>query len=61
MTSPRIKAEISELLDQLPESSLQYILDLLKEIQSKSSDGICFVKSLQKTLAEDKELLKKLV
>lgn len=60
MTSLQIKAEINKLLDQFPDYSLKYILNILKEIQSQSLDNISLTNNLKKILSEDKELLQKL-
>jgi mRNA-degrading endonuclease RelE of RelBE toxin-antitoxin system len=60
MTSIEIKTEIQKVLDQVPESVLQDILDFLKELQTKTVDDIKLAKNLRKIISEDRELLEKL-
>jgi len=60
MTSIEIKTEIQKVLDQVPESVLQDVLDFLKELQIKSADDIKFANNLRKIISEDRELLEKL-
>ncbi|MBV8389045.1 MAG: hypothetical protein JO080_04520 [Mucilaginibacter sp.] len=60
MTSIEIKTEIQKVLDQVPESVLQNVLDFLKELQTKSSDNIKFANNLRRIISEDRELLEKL-
>jgi mRNA-degrading endonuclease RelE of RelBE toxin-antitoxin system len=60
MTSIEIKTEIQKVLDQVPETVLQDVLDFLKELQTKSADQIKLTNNLRKILSEDRELLEKL-
>jgi len=60
MTSIEIKTEIQKVLDQVPESVLEDVLDFLKELQNKSADQIKLTNNLRKILSEDRELLEKL-
>ena len=60
MTSVQIKKEIQKVLDQVPETVLQDILDFVKELQIQSPDQIKLTNNLRKILSEDKELLQKL-
>jgi mRNA-degrading endonuclease RelE of RelBE toxin-antitoxin system len=60
MTSVQIKKEIQKVLDQVPETVLQDILDFVKELQVQSPDQIKLTNNLRKILSEDKELLQKL-
>ena len=60
MTSIEIKTEIQKVLDQVPESILQDVLDFLKELQTKSVDDIKLANNLRKIISEDRELLEKL-
>ena len=60
MLSNQIKTEIQKVLDQVPESVLQDVLDFLKELQTKSADQIKLANNLRKILSEDRELLEKL-
>jgi len=60
MTSVQIKQEIQKVLDQVPETVLQDILDFVKELQIQSPDQIKLTNNLRKILSEDKELLQKL-
>lgn len=60
MTSQQIKSEIQKVLDKVPESVLQDILDYLKELQYKTKNQVTMSRHLKKILAEDRELLEKL-
>ena len=60
MTSIEIKTEIQKVLDQVPESVLQDVLDFLKGLRSKSVDEIKLANNLRKILSEDRALLEKL-
>jgi mRNA-degrading endonuclease RelE of RelBE toxin-antitoxin system len=60
MTSIEIKTEIKKVLDRVPESVLQDILDFLKELQTKSVDDIKLANNLRRVISEDRELLEKL-
>jgi len=60
MTAIEIKTEIQKVLDQVPESVLQDVLDFLKELQTKSVDDIKLANNLRKIISEDRELLEKL-
>jgi mRNA-degrading endonuclease RelE of RelBE toxin-antitoxin system len=60
MTSIEIKTEIQKVLDQVPESVLQNVLDFLKELRTKSADNIKFANNLRRIISEDRELLEKL-
>jgi len=60
MTAIELKTEIQKVLDQVPESILQDVLDFLKELQTKSVDDIKLANNLRKIISEDRELLEKL-
>lgn len=60
MTSIEIKTEIQKVLDQVPESVLEDVLEFLKELRLKSPDQIKLASNLRKILSEDRELLEKL-
>ncbi len=60
MTTTEIKAEIQSVLDNIPESVLQDVLDFFRELQGKSVDKIKLTNNLRQILSEDKELLEKL-
>ena len=60
MTKTEIKNEIQKVLDTVPESVLQDILGLLKDLQEHPSKLLEITNSLRKILNEDKELLEKL-
>ena len=60
MTAIELKTEIQKVLDQVPESILQDVLDFLKELQTKTVDDIKLAKNLRKIISEDRELLEKL-
>ena len=60
MTTQEIKSEIQSLLDKIPESVLEDILNYLKEVETKSEDQITTSRNISKILHEEKELLEKL-
>ena len=60
MTNKDIKTEIQKVIDTIPESVLQDILDYLKQLQGKTSGQIELSANIKKILSEDKELLQKL-
>ncbi len=60
MTRTQIQAEIQKVIDNVPESILQDVLDFLKELQAQPADKVKMANNLRKILLEDKELLEKL-
>ena len=60
MTTKEVKSEIQKVLDKVPDSLLQDILDYLKAIQNKSVDTVRLSQNLGQIIAEDKELLERL-
>lgn len=60
MTKLQIQTEIQKVLDNVPESVLQDILDFLKELQDQPADKVKLTNNLRQILSEDKELLEKL-
>jgi hypothetical protein len=60
MSTQEIKSEIQKSLDQVPDSVLQAILDLLKQAENQPVDKINLVLKLQRILREDKALLERL-
>jgi len=60
MTTKQIKSEIQKLLDNVPDSILQDLLDLLKQAQKQTSDQLELSNYLKKILSEDKQLLEML-
>jgi len=60
MTKKEIKAEIEKVLDQIPESVLEDLLQYLNSLKTKTSEKIKMSKNLKKILEEDKSLLEKL-
>ncbi len=56
----QIKSEIQKLLDTVPESVLQDLLEYLKEAQKQSKDQAELTSHLRRIIHEDKELLEKL-
>jgi hypothetical protein len=60
MRKEEIKVEINRALEEVPEELLLQILDLLKQFQTKDTTDPTFLKSLNKILEEDTELLKRL-
>lgn len=60
MTKLQIQKELQKILDNVPESVLQDVLDFLKELQERSADKEKLTNNLRQILSEDKELLEKL-
>ena len=60
MTTTEIKSEIQNVLDNIPESVLQDVLDFFRELQGQSVEKIKLTNHLRQTLVEDKELLERL-
>jgi mRNA-degrading endonuclease RelE of RelBE toxin-antitoxin system len=60
MTKLQIQTEIQKVLDNVPESVLQDVLDFLKELQDQPADKVKLTNNLRQILSEDKELLEKL-
>lgn len=60
MTKTQIKTEIHKVLDSVPETILQDVLDFLKVLQDRPVDKVKLANNLRQILSEDKELLEKL-
>jgi hypothetical protein len=60
MSRSEINSEIQKILSNLPDESLNSILEYLKEIQEIDSSKLLISKNLGKILAEDAQLLKRL-
>jgi len=60
MTVLEIKSEIKRTVDELPESSLTELLDLLKDLQQYPSVDIASVYQIKQIIAENRQLLEKL-
>ena len=60
MTKTQIKTEIQKVLDSVPETILQDVLDFLKELQDQPIEKVKLTNNLRKILAQDKELLERL-
>lgn len=60
MTVLEIKSEIKRTVDELPESSLTELLDLVKDLQQYPSVDIASVYQLKQIIAENRRLLEKL-
>ncbi len=60
MTTQQIKSEIKNVLDKVPESVLNDILDYLRGYHDNTKDQIEMTRRLKKILTEDKNLLEKL-
>jgi hypothetical protein len=60
MTKTQIQSEIKKVLDNVPESVLQDILDFLKQLQDQPVEKVRLTSDLRKILSEDKDLLEKL-
>ena len=60
MTKTQIQSEIQKVLDSVPETILQDVLDFLKALQDQPADKVNLTNKLRQILSEDKELLEKL-
>ena len=60
MTKTQLHSEIQKVLDNVPETILQDVLDFLKALQDQPADKVKLTNNLRKILSEDKELLEKL-
>lgn len=60
MKTKEIKTEIHKVIDTIPDSVLQDILDYLKQLQDISQSKVELSKNLKLILTEDRELLEKL-
>lgn len=60
ITKTQIQSEIKKVLDNVPESVLQDILDFLKQLQNQPVEKVRLTNDLRKILSEDKDLLEKL-
>ncbi len=60
MTAVEIKKEINKVLDQVPETLLPEILNLVKGVQSDESSVSELASNFRKILSEDSELLRRL-
>jgi hypothetical protein len=58
MTKEEIKYEINRILDQLPDQSLESLLNFLKEFEAKRNQDLS--DNLQRILSDDHELLERL-
>ncbi|MBK7871822.1 MAG: hypothetical protein IPJ74_14650 [Saprospiraceae bacterium] len=55
-----LKLEINNILQQFDKKELEIILNLLKQMKSKPQQAIELIGNLQKIIAEDSNLLKRL-
>jgi hypothetical protein len=60
MTKTQLQTEIQKVLDSVPETVLQDVLDFLKALQNQPADKVRLTNNLSQILSEDKELLEKL-
>lgn len=60
MSTTEKKTEIQKVLDNVPESVLQSVLDYLKSIIHTKTESVQMTNNLRQILLEDKELLQKL-
>lgn len=60
MSKDEIKTEINKVLDQLPDKTLEDVLQLLRKIEQKDSSFTVNQNFLDKILKEDADLLHKL-
>ena len=60
MTKTQLQTEIQKVLDSVPETILQDVLDFLKALQDQPEYKVRMANNLRQILSEDKELLEKL-
>jgi hypothetical protein len=60
MTKRQIQTEIQKVLDSVPKTILQDVLDFLKALQNQPEHKVRMANNLRQILSEDKELLEKL-
>ncbi len=60
MTKTQLIIEIQKVIDSVPETVLQDVLDFLKELQEQPVDKVKLTNNLRQILSEDKELLERL-
>ena len=60
MTKTQLHTEIQKVLDNVPETILQDVLDFLKALQDQPVDKVRLTNNLRQILSEDKDLLEKL-
>jgi len=60
MIKREIQTEIQKVLDSVPETILQDVLDFLKALQNQPEYKVRMANNLRQILSEDKELLEKL-
>jgi hypothetical protein len=60
MSKEEIKNEINKVLDNFSDQSLEELLLFLKGLEARHENSLYDISALQKILAEDRELLKKL-
>ena len=60
MTKTQLIIEIQKVIDSVPETVLQDVLDFLKELQDLPVDKVKLTNNLRQILSEDKKLLERL-
>ncbi len=60
MTIKKLKARITEVLDEVPDSVLTEVWNYLNEVRGKSEEQIRHAQSFRRILEEDRELLERL-
>jgi hypothetical protein len=60
MTKTQLQSEIQKVLDSVPETVLQDVLDFLKELQGQPAEKVRLTNNLRQILSEDRELLERL-
>ena len=60
MTTKQLKSEIRRLLERVPDTVLQDLLDYLRKAQKQTREQAELSSYLKKIIHEDKELLEKL-
>jgi len=60
MTHNELKQELQQVIDRVPDSVLEEVLNYLKVFQANPVDKVELSSNLKRILSEDKELLEKL-
>ena len=60
MSTQELKREIQNVIDEVPETVLNDILEYLKQVRTLSKDKVDKIENLKKILREDNELLQRL-
>lgn len=60
MSTQELIRQIGETAQNVPQSILEQVLEILKSAENKSEADVAFYNNLKKVLEEDKELLERL-